>query len=98
LHPVGADADRLIAALPVVVWLIHGVHGNEISSSDAALAEAYHLLAARGAEVETILRESIVVIDPMQNPDGRARFVSQNLVGAAAAGDAHPVAAQHDEP
>ncbi len=33
--------------LPVVVWLMHAVHGNEISSSDAALAEAYHLLAAR---------------------------------------------------
>ena len=42
------EADRLIAELPVVVWLLHGVHGNEISSSDAALAEAYHLLAARG--------------------------------------------------
>ena len=40
-----ADADRLLRELPVVVWLIHGVHGNEISSSDAALAEAYHLLA-----------------------------------------------------
>ena len=26
---------------------MHGVHGNEISSSDAALAEAYHLLAAQ---------------------------------------------------
>ncbi len=38
----------LVADLPVVVWLIHGVHGNEISSGDAALQEAYHLLAARG--------------------------------------------------
>src|SRR5688500_83871 len=43
-----ADAERLIADLPVVVWLLHGVHGNEISSADAALQEAYHLLAARG--------------------------------------------------
>ena len=28
-----ADADRLVATLPVVVWLVHAVHGNEISSS-----------------------------------------------------------------
>ena len=28
----GVDADRLTADLPVLVWLIHGVHGNEISS------------------------------------------------------------------
>src|SRR5687767_15491105 len=48
LASAAPEADRLIAELPVVVWLIHGVHGNEISSSDAALAEAYHLLAARG--------------------------------------------------
>ena len=42
------DADRLVKELPVVIWLMHAVHGNEISSSDAALMEAYHLLAARG--------------------------------------------------
>src|SRR5512141_815178 len=32
-----ADADRLIPDLPVVVWLLHGIHGNEITSADAAL-------------------------------------------------------------
>ena len=68
------------AELPVVVWLIHGVHGNEISSSDAALAEAYHLLAARGsADADLTLREALVIIDPMQNPDGRQRFVTQKV-------------------
>jgi hypothetical protein len=93
------DADRLVRELPVVTWLMHGVHGNEISSSDAALAEAYHILAAQGdADVQAILRESIVVIDPMQNPDGRARFVFQNLLGRAAEPDPNPVTAEHDEP
>ena len=95
----GGDADRLIRELPVVTWLMHGVHGNEISSSDAALAEAYHLLAATNdPDVPLILRESIVVIDPMQNPDGRARFVATNLAGAAAEPDANPDSAEHDEP
>ncbi len=94
-----ADADRLVRELPVVTWLMHGVHGNEISSSDAALAEAYHLLAAQGdADVQTILRDSIVVIDPMQNPDGRARFVFQNLLARAATADPDPLSAEHDEP
>jgi hypothetical protein len=93
------EADALIARLPVVTWLMHAVHGNEISSSDAALAEAYHLLAAQGdPAVEVILRESIVLIDPLQNPDGRARFVFQNLQGEAAIPDDEPVSAEHDEP
>ena len=93
------EADRLIAELPVVVWLMHGVHGNEISSSDAALAEAYHLLAARGsADADLTLREALVIIDPMQNPDGRQRFVTQNLLGRSLEPDPNPQSAEHDEP
>jgi Zinc carboxypeptidase len=94
-----ADIDALIARLPVVVWLMHAVHGNEISSSDAALAEAWHLLAAEGdAAVDLIRKEAIVLIDPLENPDGRARFVFQNLQGEAALPDAEPLSAEHDEP
>ena len=94
-----AEQERLVKELPVVVWLVHGVHGNEISSADAALAEAYHLLAAQGDDgVDTVLRDALVLIDPMQNPDGRARFVFQNLMGRAASPDAVPYSAEHDEP
>jgi hypothetical protein len=93
------DADRLVRELPAVTWLMHAVHGNEISSSDAALAEAYHLLAASGdAMVDTILRESLVLIDPLQNPDGRARFLHQHRLGRAATPDGDRLAIEHDEP
>ena len=51
---VGAEAKKIAASLPAVIWLSYGVHGNEISSSDAALAEAYHLLAAQGDAGEEI--------------------------------------------
>ncbi len=94
-----ADLDAIVNRAPVITWLIHGVHGNEISSGDAALAEAYHLLAAKNDPgVDTILRESLVMIDPMQNPDGRARFNFQNLQGRAASPDSEPLSAEHDEP
>lgn len=86
------------SALPVT-WLAYGVHGNEISSTDASLMTAYHLLAARSdARVQQILRDTIVVLDPMQNPDGRARFVNhfRGAVGIEPAGDRQ--AAEHDEP
>jgi hypothetical protein len=94
-----AERDDLIKTLPVSVWLLHGVHGNEISSSDASLAEAYHLLAAKNdAGVDAIAANAIVIIDPMENPDGRARFLFQNLQGRAAIPDPEPVSAEHDEP
>lgn len=94
-----ADAERLVKELPAVTWLIHGVHGNEISSCDAALAEAYHLLASQGDPgIEQVLRDSIVLIDPSENPDGRARFLSSTLQGRAHPPDPEPFSAEHDEP
>ena len=93
------DADALIADLPVVTALMHGVHGNEISSSGAAMAEAYHLLAAQGdPTVDMILNESLVLIDPVENPDGRARFVLQNTMARARWPNEATYSAEHDEP
>ncbi|MFY7744269.1 MAG: M14 family zinc carboxypeptidase [Erythrobacter sp.] len=86
------------SALPVT-WLAYGVHGNEISSTDAALMTAYHLLAVKGdAQAAKIMAETIVVIDPMQNPDGRARFVNNFLAATGIVPDADRQAAEHDEP
>ncbi|MGD8331851.1 MAG: M14 family zinc carboxypeptidase, partial [Acidobacteriota bacterium] len=94
-----AEAEELLARVPVVVSLMHGVHGNEITSNGAAMAEAYHLLAAQDDDtVDMILDRSLVLIDPMENPDGRNRFVYQNSVAQARWPDPETYAAEHDEP
>ncbi len=94
-----AEAEALLAELPVVTALMHGIHGDEISSSGAAMAEAYHLLAAIGdPDVDLILSESLVLIDPMENPDGRNRFVYQNSVAGARWPDEARISAEHDAP
>ena len=93
------EIDRLIAELPVVTALMHGIHGNEISSNGAAMAEAYHLLAAVGdPDVDMILRESLVLIDPAENPDGRARFVQHTTMSRARWPNQETYSAEHDEP
>jgi hypothetical protein len=93
----GAGAEPQDGLVPVT-WLSYGVHGDEISSSDAALALAYHLLAAQGdPRVETILANSIVVIDPSQNPDGRNRFVQHYVQARGPVPIADPAAAEHDQ-
>ncbi len=61
------------ATTPVVVGLYYGVHGNETSSGEAALLTAYYLAASRSAEVVDWLDKAVVLIDPVQNPDGRDR-------------------------
>ncbi len=91
------ERERLLKDLPVVAWLAYGVHGNESSSAEAAMGAAY-LLAAGGGEVAAHLREAIVLIDPLSNPDGRERYVHgyEQRVGAAPNPDA--AAAEHFEP
>ncbi|MTI88197.1 MAG: hypothetical protein FH748_09535 [Balneolaceae bacterium] len=60
---------------PVVVWMSYNVHGNEASSSEAAMQTAYRLAAADDSETQMWLQNSVVIIDPMINPDGRDRYV-----------------------
>lgn len=60
---------------PIVVWMSYNVHGNEPSSSEAAMQTAYRLVAGTDSETENMLQNSVVIIDPMINPDGRDRYV-----------------------
>jgi hypothetical protein len=72
-----AEAQAIVARQPVIVWLSYGVHGNELSSPEAAMATARHLLAARGdPRVPAMLENAVVVLVPTQNPDGRDRFLA----------------------
>lgn len=94
-----AAANRIIEQQPAVTWLSYGVHGNEISSTDASMLTAYHLLASRGdARVDAILDNTIVVIDPMQNPDGRDRFIHNFVTAEGLVPDSDRLSAEHDEP
>lgn len=60
-------------ALPIFVQLGYNVHGNEPSSSEAALLTAYTLVASSSPEVMNYLNNAIIFIDPTINPDGRDR-------------------------
>ena len=93
-----AEAQKLMAGLPATLWLAYGVHGNEISSPDAALVTAYHLLAARNDKsVADILANALIVVCPLQNPDGRNRFVHDFEVAEGLEPDPNPLAAEHTE-
>jgi hypothetical protein len=72
--------------MPIVVYQGFSIHGNEASGSNASLAYAYYLAAAQGPEIESLLENSVILLDPCFNPDGLQRFAywanihkSQNL-------------------
>ncbi|GAB5381819.1 MAG: M14 family metallopeptidase [Aliiglaciecola sp.] len=72
---------------PLVLWMGYSVHGDEPSGSNAALLIAYYLAAGQGEEIDTLLNDNVILLDPSVNPDGLSRFAqwanmhkSQNLV------------------
>ena len=67
--------SELIESTPPVAWLAYTIHGDETEGSDAALAVLYHLLADTSDTTAELLRDTLVVIDPLMNPDGRDRFL-----------------------
>ena len=81
---------------PAVVWLAFGVHGNESSSAEAAMKVAATLL--REPESQSILDNTIVLIDPLQNPDGRERYIQWFTRTRGAQPNANPEAFEHTEP
>ena len=62
--------------IPLVVYQGFSIHGNEASGSNAALAMAYYLAAAEGPDVDELLKNTIILLDPSLNPDGLQRFAS----------------------
>lgn len=58
---------------PIIINLAYNVHGNEPSSSEASMLTAYTLIASKSQEIQDYLDNSIILIDPTINPDGRDR-------------------------
>jgi hypothetical protein len=84
--------------MPAIVWLSYNVHGNEASSSEVAVKVLYELISAQQANIGDWLKQTVVIIDPCLNPDGRDRYVNwfNQVVGKQPISD--PWAREHDEP
>jgi hypothetical protein len=83
---------------PIFVWLSFCIHGNEASSTETALALSYHLAADTSGGTSRLLDETVVIIDPLLNPDGRERYVAFYTSRMGAEPDGNRFAWEHDEP
>ncbi len=74
LTDAAASRNLDITKMPAVVTLSYSVHGNEPSGSNSSLLTVYHLAAAKGREIDELLKNTIILVDPSINPDGLSRF------------------------
>lgn len=55
-----------------IVWLSYNVHGNESVGTEASMKTIFELLTTK----KNLLENTVVIIDPCVNPDGRDRYVN----------------------
>lgn len=89
------EVSVLIDKTPAVAWLGYCVHGDELSGTDAAVQVAYQLVAASDPLTEQLRQQLVIIIDPLQNPDGRERYLAQLESNQGKLLNADPQSLQH---
>jgi hypothetical protein len=92
----GAELDQIFAKTPVVVWLSYSIHGSESAAFESGIQVLYQLLASDDPVLQKALEQTIVLINPCQNPDGHERFVT--WYNAHGAGRPENYSFEHHEP
>ena len=81
-----------------VVWLSYNVHGNETSSTEAAMKTLFALVDPANKDTKKWLENTIIIIDPCINPDGRDRYVNWFNETSNTPYNINPDAKEHHEP
>ena len=77
-----------------IVWLSYSVHGNESSSTEASMQTLFNLLTKN----YDLLENTIVIIDPCLNPDGRDRYANWYNQMRTTPYTTNKVSREHSEP
>ena len=98
LRLTGLEEGSTTDNLKGIVWLSYNIHGNETSSSEAAMRTLHEIVRPDSREPKQWLENTVVIMDPMLNPDGRDRYVNwfSNMLGV----EVNPTfdAREHHEP
>jgi hypothetical protein len=81
-----------------VVYQGYGVHGDEASGPEAAVLLLYHLAAGEGPVVNQVLENTVLLLDPVLNPDGRLRFTNWTNQNRGAIPVSDPQNREHRQP
>ncbi len=91
--------DNQNATNPIaIVWLSYNVHGNESVSTEAAMATIHALADKSNQKTQAWLNNTIVIIDPCINPDGRERYVNWYYQYGNKVYNPDPNSKEHHEP
>lgn len=81
-----------------ITWLSYNIHGDESSSMEAAMKTLYELASSDTGDVAQWLEQSVVVLDPAVNPDGRDRYATWFNQAVGKHSDPRPETREHNQP
>ena len=98
LKSIGMLSGTPSGKVPAIAWLSYNVHGNEAVSSESVMKVMYELLNKDNPTTQEILKNTVVILDPCINPDGRDRYAQWYNRVMAAQPNPTPWAWEHNEP
>lgn len=81
-----------------IVWMSYNVHGNEASGMEASLQTLYELSDTENTKTQEWLKNTVVILDPCINPDGRDRYANFYRQYGNFPPNSNGDAYEHDEP
>ena len=57
--------DLDMNTMPIVAYLGFSIHGDEASGTEASLLLLHHLAAGSGKEIDNILKNTVLIVDPI---------------------------------
>jgi hypothetical protein len=98
LRRAGMESGAPSADKKAIVWLSYNVHGNEASGMEASLLTLYELSNPANPKTQEWLKNTVVILDPCINPDGRDRYANFYNQYGNVIPNAHDDAFEHHEP
>jgi hypothetical protein len=74
-------ATVIARRFPAILWVASNVHGGEESGTEGSLRVLYELADRDDCAARRILDNALVVLLPIQNPDGREADTRRNFYG-----------------
>ncbi len=98
LQRTGLLEGTSVGDIPAIVWLSYNVHGNESSGTETAMEVMYTLASEESSPITSWLENTIVILDPCLNPDGRDRYVQFYRQSKGRVPNVRGEAREHREP
>ncbi|UZR92777.1 M14 family zinc carboxypeptidase [Chondrinema litorale] len=98
INTPSSEAEDYIKNDPVIISYSYNIHGNEASSTEAAMQVAYRLVAATDEGTANLLDNAVMVLYLCINPDGRDRFVYWYKSAESNVVATDPYELEHDAP